>query len=164
MLSLFLIFLISACTHLSSQVVDTPSFKQWASTGDTQKVIAVLPFTNETKTEDLNRLVREGFYEYFSVRLFHDIEIYDAHRLVYAQKQIPDDHFTVAGGIPGCKTYRWSVRPSYHVGDDIKYGQWMSSRSLAETTSTNGVFGREASEAPAYTQDFALLKIACGKK
>ncbi len=96
--------------------------------------------------------------------IYYDIEIYDAHRLVYAQKQIPDDHFTVAGGIPGCKTYRWSVRPSYHVGDDIKYGQWMSSRSLAETASTNGVFGREASEAPAYTQDFASLKIACGKK
>jgi hypothetical protein len=96
--------------------------------------------------------------------IYYDIEIYDAHRLVYAQRQIPDAHFTVAGGVPDCKTYRWSVRPSYHIGDDIKYGQWMRSRSLAETTSTNGVFGREASEAPAYTQDFALLKIACGKK
>ena len=96
--------------------------------------------------------------------IYYDIEIYDSHRLVYAQKQIPDAHFTVAGGIPDCKTYRWSVRPSYHVDDDIKYGQWMSSRSLAETTSTNGVFGRKASEAPAYIQDFASLKIACGKK
>jgi hypothetical protein len=96
--------------------------------------------------------------------IYYDIEIYDSHRLVYAQKQIPDAHFTVAGGIPDCKTYRWSVRPSYHVGDDIKYGQWMSSRPLAETMNNNGVFGRKASEAPAYIQDFASLKIACNKK
>jgi cell division septation protein DedD/TolB-like protein len=77
LLPLLLAFFFVACTHSPPKVVDIPSFKKWASTGDTQKVIAVLPFTNETKTEDLNRLVREGFYEYFSVRLFHDIEIYD---------------------------------------------------------------------------------------
>jgi hypothetical protein len=40
----------------------------------------------------------------------------------------------------------------------------MSSRPLAETMNNNGVFGRKASEAPAYIQDFASLKIACNKK
>jgi cell division septation protein DedD len=92
LLPLFLTFFLTACTHSPPKVVDSPSFKNWASTGDTQKVIAVLPFINETKTEDLNRLVREGFYEYFSVRLFHDTEMYDtdATLTLLTQSETPD--------------------------------------------------------------------------
>ena len=39
------------------------------------KVVAILPFTNETGVEGLNGLVRESFYEYFSVRPFNDVEV-----------------------------------------------------------------------------------------
>ncbi|MBN1861861.1 MAG: DUF799 family lipoprotein, partial [Candidatus Thermoplasmatota archaeon] len=45
------------------------------SCGDAPKVVAILPFTNETKVHGLNRLVRESFYEYLSVRPFNDVEI-----------------------------------------------------------------------------------------
>jgi hypothetical protein len=92
LLPFFLTFFLTACTHSPPKVVDSPSFKNWASTGDTQKVIAVLPFINETKTEDLNLLVREGFYEYFSVRLFHDTEMYDTDATItlLTQSETPD--------------------------------------------------------------------------
>lgn len=66
---------ISSCAHYASKVIETPSFKKWVSGSDIPKVIAILPFSNETEVEDLNQLVRESFYEYFSVRNFYDNEI-----------------------------------------------------------------------------------------
>jgi hypothetical protein len=61
--------------------------------------------------------------------------------------------------------YRWSVRPSYHVDGGVKFGEWMrfnSDNGIANDTGKGSV-GRKASEAPAYTQDFALLEIKCGR-
>jgi hypothetical protein len=92
--------------------------------------------------------------------IYYDIEIYDLHRPVYSRKQIPDPSHTVAQGLEACQTYRWSVRPSYHVGADIRYGPWM--RFAA--SSGNGNIGTDASEAPAYIYDFASLQIKCGSK
>ena len=66
---------ILSCAHSTPKVIETPSFKKWVSGSDVPKVIAVLPFTNETEVEGLNQLLRESFYEYFSVRSFHDVEI-----------------------------------------------------------------------------------------
>jgi hypothetical protein len=94
--------------------------------------------------------------------VFYDVEIYDMHRLVYSAQQIQASRHTVAGTLEGCKTYRWSVRPSYHIGSDVKFGEWM--RFSSDTYSAMANVGRKASEAPAYIQDFPSLKIKCGSR
>ncbi len=98
--------------------------------------------------------------------IYYDVEIYDVHRLVYAEKQVQDPLHTLFYEIDACKTYRWSVRPSYHFGSDIKFGEWMRSNPDTDTDTDigKGNVGRKASESPAYIQDFALLKIKCGRR
>ena len=75
MVSLLLFLFIVSCSHFTPQVVETPQFEDWMSSGDTPKIVATLPFTNETEVEGLNQLVRESFYKHFSVRNFFDVEI-----------------------------------------------------------------------------------------
>lgn len=96
----------------------------------------------------------------------YDVEIYDARSLVYAEPQVPDPSHTVLYELEPCKTYRWSVRPSYRVGNDVKYGEWMrfKTNSGGDGDTGNGNIGRQASVAPAYTQDFAQLEVKCGSK
>lgn len=98
--------------------------------------------------------------------IFYDVEIYTNRRLVYAEKQVREPSHTVAIELEGCKTYRWSVRPSYHVGNEVRYGEWM--RIKPETDEDTpvgiGIAGRKASIAPAYVQDFPQLNIKCGRK
>ena len=102
--------------------------------------------------------------------IYYDVEIYDVHRPVYEKKQIQADFHTLEYEIDACKTYRWSVRPTYHVDGAIKYGEWMKiipdtdTESETELEFENGIAGRRASVAPAYIQDFASLKIECGRK
>ena len=95
--------------------------------------------------------------------IFYDVEIYDAHQLVYAENRIPETQHTVAFELEDCRTYRWSVRPSYQVGTDIKYGEWMRSPPAdgAKMDTEFGITGRQASVAPAYIQDFASLEVKC---
>ena len=95
-------------------------------------------------------------------KIYYDLEIYDLHRPVYSMKQIPDPQHTVTANLEACQSYRWSVRPSYHVGGDIKYGPWM--RSDSNPAGGNGNVGQKASEAPAFLYDFASLDIKCGSK
>jgi hypothetical protein len=95
-------------------------------------------------------------------KIYYDLEIYDLHRPVYSMKQIQDPQHTVTANLEACETYRWSVRPSYHVGGDIKYGPWM--RSDTNPDGGNGNVGLKASEAPAFLYDFASLQIKCGSK
>jgi hypothetical protein len=104
--------------------------------------------------------------------IYYDVEIYNLHELVYAAEQIPDPSHTVTIELEACQTYRWSVRPVYRVGSDIKLGEWMRYRSDTESESEPGatpltvkaMIGRNASEAPAYIQDFATLEIKCGRR
>ena len=104
--------------------------------------------------------------------IYFDVEIYDVHRPVYEKKQIQGSSHTIEYEIDACKTYRWSVRPTYHIDGAIKYGEWMKIIPDAETDTEsetelefeNGISGRRASVAPAYVQDFASLEIKCGKK
>ena len=65
----------------------------------------------------------------------------------------------VVGGLCGGAAYRVVVVPS-------KFGEWMRLNSVSDDELENekGFAGRKASEAPAYIQDFALLKIKCGRK
>ncbi len=92
--------------------------------------------------------------------IYYDVEIYDLHRPIYSAKQIQDSVHTVTAQLEPCQTYRWSVRPSYHVGGDVKYGSWMRSG----VNIGNGNIGVEASEAPAYLYDFAELEVKCGAR
>jgi hypothetical protein len=96
--------------------------------------------------------------------IYYDLEIYDMHRPVYAERQIQGSFHKLLVDIDACKTYRWSVRPSYHVDGDIKFGEWMRIDPEESNGSVNGIAGRKASDAPAYSQDFATLKIACGRR
>ena len=104
--------------------------------------------------------------------IYYDVEIYNLHELVYAAEQIPDPSHIIAVELEDCQTYRWSVRPVYHVGSDIKVGEWMRFSPDTESESEAGkmlpaaksMIGRNASEAPAYVQDFATLEIKCGRK
>ncbi len=108
--------------------------------------------------------------------VFYDIEIFDNRTLVYDERQLPDTSHTVAYELEPCQTYRWSVRPAYHVNGEVKFGEWMrfSPDADADTKAEDageskintekGIYGRQASEAPAYTQDFALLEIECGRR
>lgn len=92
----------------------------------------------------------------------YDVEIYDQRRLVYSAKQVSESRHIVLEDLEACKTYRWSVRPSYRVGSDRKFGEWM--RFNSDTYSSKANIGRKASEAPAYTQDFASLNVKCGSR
>ena len=94
-----------------------------------------------------------------SGNISYDVEIYDMHRLVYAAKRVQEPRHTVERQLEACQDLRWSVRPSYRVGDETRYGEWM--RFDAGTKNGNGNVGRRVSEAPAYSQDFPSLKIKC---
>jgi hypothetical protein len=97
----------------------------------------------------------------------YDVEIYDNRRLVYSERRVPDPVHTLSYGIEACKTYRWSVRPTYRFDGQVRYGEWMRAKPQAgaeDVTAApagNGNIGRKASQAPAYIQDFALLTIKC---
>ena len=98
-----------------------------------------------------------------------DIEIYDAHRIVYSSRASAPSH-ALSYALEPCRTYRWSVRPSYGSGTDAGYGHWMrlvsaeGAESSAAFKGRNGLIGRQASVAPAYTQDFPELEIACPQR
>lgn len=88
-----------------------------------------------------------------------DVEIYDQHSLVYAERQIAARQHTVQIPLEPCTDYRWSVRPSYAIGSDRKFGHWM--RSQPEEGEASAYVGRRVSAAPAYLQDFAQLSVHC---
>lgn len=91
----------------------------------------------------------------------YDVEIYDRKRLVYSQKGVPQPSHTLATALEPCKTYWWSVRPSYRNGEDIRFGEWMRMPRKPGKHDVEGLTGRQASAAPAYIQDFATLELGC---
>ena len=93
LLPLFLVPSILSCSHFSPKVIETPSFKKWASSNDVPKVIAILPFTNETEVEGIDKLARESFYEYFSVRPFHDVEIEETDEIIRMLENAEEKEF-----------------------------------------------------------------------
>ena len=91
--------------------------------------------------------------------IFYDLEIYDQNRPVYTAKRLPDPTHAISQPLEPCKTYRWGVRPSYQVGNSVKFGDWMRKNKGLQTE--GGKVGIAASEAPAYIYDFASLTIHC---
>jgi hypothetical protein len=103
---------------------------------------------------------------------WYDVEIYDRDRLVLLEEGVSEPRYTVPMELD-CGDYRWSVRPSWRVGDTVRYGHWMrfppqpgdaDKGEAEEQAPPNGLSGRTASLAPAYTQDFPSLTIACGRR
>ena len=90
----------------------------------------------------------------------YDVEIYDMHQLVYSANNVAGQQHRVDIELEDCKTYRWSVRPSYQVDGAERYGEWMRSNPDA----ANGNVGKAAAEATAYIYDFASLEIKCGRR
>ena len=90
---------------------------------------------------------------------FFDLAIYDNQRLVYAAEQIADSHHQVTQPLGKCQDLHWTVRPSYHVGGKIRYGEWM--RYYTSANLDEGYVGTKASETPAFLRGFAMLKTAC---
>jgi hypothetical protein len=102
----------------------------------------------------------------------YDVEIYDRDRLVLVEEGVPEPRYAVPMELD-CGDYRWSVRPSWRVGGTVRYGRWMRFPPPSEDAdegegedeaAQSGLSGRAALEAPAYTQDFPLLTIACGRR
>lgn len=100
----------------------------------------------------------EWVSEINAAAISYDVEVYDMQRLIYSAKQIPQPSHTVTEELP-CKALRWSVRPSYAVAGGRKFGEWM--RYSSDTYNAKANEGRQASEAPAYIQDFPSLKLKC---
>lgn len=91
----------------------------------------------------------------------YDLEIFDDHHPIYGQQGIAEPFHTLAYELDACKTYRWSVRPAYHVNGGIKYGDWMRSPPESGRGTGSANEGNKASEAPAYIQYFPTLRIDC---
>jgi hypothetical protein len=88
-----------------------------------------------------------------------DVEVYDAHRLLYSQQGVAGTSHTLATPLAPCGTYRWSVRPAWRSGGASRSGDWMRAPGAAITD--GGIKGRDAAAAPAYIQDFATIEIHC---
>ena len=93
MVSLLLVFFSASCSHFTPKVVETPRFRKWISSDDAPKIVATLPFTNETEIGNLDQLVREGFYKHFSVRNFFDIEIKEVDGIIEVLKEVEGRDF-----------------------------------------------------------------------
>ncbi len=93
----------------------------------------------------------------------YEVEIYDAKRLVYQQRQLPGRSHALVTPLKACGEYFWSVRPVYRTDDGLRFGRWMRKppEGDAEAPAFDGIAGRNAAEAPAYLQDFAALTIDC---
>lgn len=90
-----------------------------------------------------------------------DVEVYDAHRLVYQQRQVPAASHTLTQPLEPCGEYRWSVRPHFDSNGAVRFGEWMRRPATGEAAAVDGLAGRDAGAAPAYIQDFATLRIHC---
>lgn len=88
-----------------------------------------------------------------------DLEIYDEQRPVYEAQQLQGTQHTPSVPLEPCKTYRWSVRPTFRKDGATRNGTWM--RRDATGMHGNGNSGRAISVAHAYVQDFPVLEVNC---
>lgn len=88
-----------------------------------------------------------------------DVEIYDEQRPVYQARQLNGTQHTLDAPLEPCKTYRWSVRPTYSKDGVTRSGTWM--RKANGGIRGNGNSGRAISVAHAYVQDFPVLQVHC---
>ncbi|MDX1500512.1 MAG: hypothetical protein R3176_11470 [Woeseiaceae bacterium] len=96
-----------------------------------------------------------------TAQLAYDVEIYDERRIVYSVSGVQGSEHRPGIALEPCRTYFWSVRPSYRLPGGTRYGHWMRAASAGSRTSAADIVGRDAARAPAYVQDFARLAIDC---
>jgi hypothetical protein len=133
----------------------TPKKKLWQDTS--KKLSPTLSWNLVLPGDDLDPV---WVAELDESKILYDLEIYDLQRPVYSAKNIQASEHTVSKPLEACKDYKWSVRPSYQVNGETKYGAWMR----ADSAEGNGNIGRKASAAPAFIQDFASLEVTCKAK
>lgn len=143
-----------ALRPVNSRTVSVNKRDPWQ--GSSKKLRPTLAWELELPASESNPAWATGIDE---SSIYYDVEIYDLQRPVYRAKQVPEPSHTVTAPLEPCQDYRWSVRPVYHVGGEIRYGAWMRSG-----TEGNGNIGSKASAAPAYLYDFAELEVHCGSK
>ncbi len=119
--------------------------------GETKTLMPTLVWDFELLGDDAN--AADG------VNVLWDVEIYDARRPVYAAKQVSGMQHTVTVPLEACKTYHWTVRPTYNRVDGKKNGRWM--RSSSGNAQATGLEGRAISAAHAYIQDFPSFEVHC---
>ncbi len=139
---------------VKSKTVSLSKRNPWE--GSSKKLSPTLAWELELPADDGNPAWAASIDE---SNVYFDVEIYDLQRPVYQARRVFGTEHTLTAPLKACQTYRWSVRPVYDLGGDIRYGEWMRSG-----TEGNGNIGKEASAAPAYLYDFAELEIKCGSK
>lgn len=75
LLILFLFLILLSCASTKTRLGGDPSSPGWTKNGDSPKVVAVLPFTNNTAEEGIEMLVRESFYSHLSALNYYDLEL-----------------------------------------------------------------------------------------
>lgn len=93
-----------------------------------------------------------------------DFEIYDSTRPVYARQGIDGTSHTPSISLEPCKTYWWSVRPVYRLGDIVRHGEWLRQAASGDDAAIQGNKGSKASELPAYLRGFPALSMNCRAK
>ena len=96
--------------------------------------------------------------------MLYDVEIYDNRRIVYSVSGVPGPEHRPGIALEPCRTYYWSVRPSYRLPEGTRYGHWMRAPGAESRDPVADLVGRDAALAPAYVQDFARLSIDCGAR
>ena len=70
-----LIIIPLSCSTGRSRVESDQNAPQWTRRGDIPRVVAVLPFKNETPAKDIGIWVRESFYSHLSALNYYDLEL-----------------------------------------------------------------------------------------
>ncbi|MFH1488742.1 MAG: hypothetical protein ABII06_07560, partial [Pseudomonadota bacterium] len=73
LLIFFLFILPLSCASTTTRLGGDPSAPAWTKNGDSPKVVAVLPFMNNTAEEGIETLVRESFYSHLSALNYYDL-------------------------------------------------------------------------------------------
>lgn len=90
----------------------------------------------------------------------YELEIYHHSELVYAAADIATLDHQVREPLARCKTYRWSVRPTYRINGRSRVGEWMSYLSSFDSVFRSPTSSTRT-ETPDFWQGFAKFDIRC---
>ena len=86
------LMMVSGCASQLGFVKDSDDEVQWVIVRNPPKSIAILPFGNQTESEDLNEFVRTTFYSHLSAQPYRDIELaIDLMQLIHTQAELLAD-------------------------------------------------------------------------
>jgi hypothetical protein len=92
-LPIYVLLFLFSCSQLSPQIKENLSFKAWTLEKESPRVVAILPFLNQTEEKEIEDLVRKSFYSHFSVKSFSDIEIYKVDETIALMERINSQKF-----------------------------------------------------------------------